>query len=179
MAFLFKKILILTAVALLASTVSQVYAEPLRITLALDRESPPHPTMGDQLQFRSVITNSGEGPVEGLVAWISLVEIDPGREQPMDLEDWSAHKAVAGAHLAPGQSLETPWPMRLIQAGDYRVVISATDRDHRTVYTSPTVEFHVTPKPVINSARILPVALGIPLFLAGLLGYRRWRSRRP
>lgn len=29
------------------------------------------------------------------MAWISLVEIDPGNEQPVDLEDWSAHKGIA------------------------------------------------------------------------------------
>ncbi len=63
-------------------------AAPLDIALAPDVSNPTSPTMGDQMRFRSVIANSGERPVEGLVAWISLVEVDPGREQPVDLEDW-------------------------------------------------------------------------------------------
>ena len=134
--------------------------------------------MGDQLRFRSVITNTGEHPIEGLVAWISLVEVDPGHEQPVDLEDWSAHKAVTGTPIASGASLATDWSMRLIQHGDYRVVISATERNYPTVYTSLIVQFHVTHKPVVESTRILPVALGVPFLLGTLMGWRAFYLRR-
>ena len=96
----------------------------------------------------------------------------------MDLEDWSAHEAVAGAALAPGAPLTTDWPIRLIQSGDYRVVISVTDRNQQTVYTSPTLQFHVTRKPVVESSRILPVALGLPFLIGGLMGFRGWQQRR-
>lgn len=170
------------ATLLASAGISSAQAAPLDISLASGPKNPATPTMGDQMRFRSVIANLGERPVEGLVAWISLVEVDPGREQPVDLEDWSAHKAVTGARLAPGARLETEWPMRLIQDGDYRVVISATDRGGQAVYTSPVVQFHVTRKPVVESRRILPVALGVPLVIAGVMGWRRWGrsdARRP
>ncbi len=81
-------------------------------------------------------------PVDGLIAWISLVQIDKGKEQPVDLEDWSAHKAVTAASLAPGQSLETDWPMRLIQAGTYRVVVSAVSRERRGPDGQPLRRLH-------------------------------------
>lgn len=155
-----------------------VSAASLQLQLQPDPANPAHPTMGDWMHFDSAITNNGQQSIEGLVVWISLVEVTPGREQPMDLEDWSAHKAVTGTTLAPGASLKTQWPMRLIQSGDYRVVISATDRNDRTVFTSPTLQFHVAQKPVVESARILPVALGIPLLIGGLLGVQRLRHRR-
>jgi hypothetical protein len=142
-----------------------------------DAANPSQPTMGDWMHFNSIVTNAGNQPIEGLVAWVSLVEVTPGKEQPMDLEDWSAHKAVTGTTLAPGAKLQTQWPMRLIQSGDYRVVISATDRDHKTVFTSPTIQFHVAQKPVVESRRILPVALGTPLFIGGLLGLQKFRGR--
>ena len=103
-------------------------AGDIAIELSPDTANPATPTMGDWMHFHSRILNAGSQPIEGLVAWISLVEVTPGREQPMDLEDWSARKAVSGATLAPGASLSTQWPLRLIQGGDYRVVISATDR---------------------------------------------------
>ena len=99
--------------------------------------------------------------------------IDPGNEQPVDLEDWSAHKAVTGVSLEPGQHLQTIWPMRLIRGGDYRVVISLTDRNGRQVYTSPTVQFHVRPKPVLKAGRVLPVAAAIPLLMIGLMVLNR------
>ncbi|HVI90437.1 MAG TPA: hypothetical protein VM659_19190, partial [Dongiaceae bacterium] len=81
--------------------------------------------MGDRLNFHSIIRNAGNAPIEGVVAWLSLVQIDTGQEQPIDLEDWSAHKAVTVATLAPGQMFQADWPMRLIQAGNYRIVVSA------------------------------------------------------
>lgn len=56
-------------------------------------------------------------------------------------------------------------------------MISVTDRNEDKVYTSPTVQFHVSRKPVVDSARILPVAIGMPLLLSGLTGYRIWRTR--
>ena len=152
-------------------------AANIDLQLQPDTSNPAHPTMGDWMHFNSVINNAGKQPIDGLVAWISLVEVTPGKEQPMDLEDWSAHKAVTGATLAPGKSLQTQWPMRLIQSGDYRVVISATDRNNKTVFTSPTLQFHVAQKPVVESARILPVAIGIPLAIGGLLGFTKFRGR--
>lgn len=153
-------------------------AAGLQLQLRPDASNPAKPMMGDWMHFHSLISNTGSTPIEGLVAWISLVEVTPGKEQPMDLEDWSAHKAVTGTSLAPNGQLDTQWPIRLIQSGDYRVVISATDRQQHTVYTSPTLEFHVAQKPVVESARILPVALGVPLLLAGMLVTRKLSGRR-
>ncbi|MEI6972269.1 MAG: hypothetical protein WCL44_12240 [bacterium] len=153
---------------------SLVQAASLSVRLSPDAENPTMPTMGDNMRFHSVITATAEEPVDGVVAWISLVEIDPGREQPVDLEDWSAHKAVSAARLEPGEELETTWPMRLIQDGDYRVVVSVTARNQDAVFASSTVQFHVTRKPVVESRRIFPVAIGLPVLLLGMLGYRRW-----
>lgn len=152
-------------------------AADLSVELAPDQSNPVTPTMGDAMHFHSRIRNASGHPIAGLVAWISLVDVTPGREQPMDLEDWSAHKAVAGATLTPGAVLNTDWPMRLIQSGDYRVVISATDRNEHSVYTSPTLQFHVARKPVVESSRILPVAFGLPLLIGGVMTYRGWRRR--
>ncbi|MCG6863202.1 MAG: hypothetical protein LJE70_18335 [Chromatiaceae bacterium] len=170
---------ILLATLLLAGlALGTARAANVNIGLQPDKTNPSTPTMGDWMHFHSLITNTSEQPIEGLVAWISLVEVTPGREQPMDMEDWGAQKAVTGTRLAPGAPLATDWPIRLIQSGDYRVVISATDRNEQTVYTSPTSQFHVARKPVVESSRILPVALGLPLLIAGAMVYRGWRQRR-
>jgi hypothetical protein len=110
---------------------------------------------------------------------LSLVQVDQGHEQPVDLEDWSAHKAIAVASLAPGAEITTAWPMRLIQSGQYRVVVSAVSRSGTALTPSRFVDFNVAPKPVVESARVLPVALGVPgLLVVGLL-VRKRRSRSP
>ena len=172
-----------TLLATLVATfllVSVSGAAPAPIALALQPagSNPADPVMGDHLRFWSTITNTGPSTIDGLVAWISLVEIDPGNEQPVDLEDWSAQKAVTGARLRPGARLMTDWPMRLIKGGDYRVVVSVTDRDGRQVYTSPTIQFHVRQKPVLQVGRVLPVAAGIPVFFIGTMVFNRRRRRR-
>jgi hypothetical protein len=162
---------------LLSASIAAAAQDPVSINLRSDEKNPASPVMGDHLQFWSTITNTGTSPIEGLVAWISLVEIDPGNEQPVDLEDWSAHKAVTGASLKPGETLRTDWPMRLIKGGDYRVVVSVTDRGGRQVYTGPTIQFHVRQKPVLQAGRVLPVAAGIPLLFIGLIIFNNTRRR--
>jgi hypothetical protein len=164
--------------AALLATGNAWTTDPLHISLAPDRANPPSPQMGDWLTFHSVIENGGSRAASGVVAWISLVQVDPGQEQPVDLEDWSAHKAVTQALLRPGQQVKVEWPMRLINSGAYRVVISAVDRETGHVMTSPFVDFTVRRKPVVESGRILPVAFGVPAIVLGLMVWGRYRQRR-
>ena len=154
-------------------------AAAVSVELASSRANPTSPQMGDTLTLHSTIRNDGAAPVDGVIAWMSLVQIDSGNEQPVDLEDWSAHKAVTAASLAPGGTIATDWPMRLIQAGTYRVVISVVTRDGTGLTASPFVDFTVREKPVVESTRVLPIAVGVPLLLGGLLAWRqtrRWRT---
>ncbi len=168
---------ITTLTAVLYASFSAAAQAMVTLDLKPDIQNPASPVMGDHMRFWSTITNRGPTALEGMVAWISLVEIDPGNEQPVDLEDWSAHKAITGASLGPGQSLQTGWPMRLIKGGDYRVVVSVTDRGGRQVYTSPTSQFHVRQKPVIQGGRVLPVAASVPLLIIGMMIFRKTNLR--
>ena len=148
----------------------------IQVDLGPDPANPARPKMGDRLAFQSVIRNAGSRPIKGVVAWLGLVQVDPGQEQPVDLEDWSAHKAITVAELAPGQSVSTEWPMRLIAAGHYRVVVSAAAGDG-VLSASPFVDVTVQQKSVVESGRVLPVALGVPALLVGGLLLRQRRGR--
>ena len=150
-------------------------AADLSVDLRPSSGNPASPEMGDHLRFHSVIRNDSTAPVDGLIAWISLVQVDKGKEQPVDLEDWSAHKAVTSKSLAPGKTIETDWPMRLIQAGHYRVVVSAVSRGGAALTASPFADFMVRQKPVVESQRVLPVAIGLPLLIGAAM---LWRRRR-
>jgi hypothetical protein len=161
---------------MIAGVAADAHATPLAIELSPSVTNPASPQMGEHLSFQSVIRNDGATPVEGVIAWLSLVQTDKGKEQPVDLEDWSAHKAVTVPTLAPGQTVQTDWPMRLIQAGNYRVVISAVSRTSAGLAASPFADFVVREKPVVESTRVLPVAFGLPGLLTLLL-LLRWRSR--
>lgn len=161
--------LLVLAAALLFLTGTHAWAAPLSIELTAASSNPASPRMGDKLSFHTVIRNDGAAAVDGLIAWISLVQVDRGKEQPVDLEDWSAHKAVTASSLGPGETLATDWPMRLIQAGRYRVVVSAASRDGAALTASPFVAFTVRQKPVAESERVLPVAIGVPLLLGAIM----------
>ena len=151
-------------------------AADLDVALAPAAGNPSWPQMGDRLGFVSEIRNVGIQPGDGLVAWLSLVRMDKGHEAPVDLEDWSAQKAVALPPLAPGQSVQTDWPMRLIASGTYRAVVSVAAPSGRDLVTSPFADFAVRERPVVESARVLPVAALVPGMFLGLLAWRRWRS---
>ena len=148
----------------------------LQVELVPDPGNPASPQMGDHVLYRSTIRNAGAAPVQGVVAWVSLVQVDPGQEQPVDLEDWSAHKAVTVPLLESGQAVSTEWPVRLIASGHYRVVVSAAAGDG-ALSPSPFVNLAIRQKPVVESGRVLPVALGVPALLLGGLLLRRRRGR--
>jgi hypothetical protein len=171
--------ILLVAAALCAASLAA--AAPLAVDLTALPSNPPSPQMGDHLAFRSVVRNTGAAPIAGVVAWISLVELDRGHEQPVDLEDWSARKADTRSVLGPGQAMTTEWPMRLIQPGYYRVVVSAVTRDGHALTASPFADFTVRAKPVVESARVVPVATGVPLVVGALLllRLRRRTARSP
>jgi hypothetical protein len=155
----------------LGLTAAVAAASPLKIELSPAPGNPAAPRMGDRLAFHSVITNTGQQPIDGVIAWVGLLKVDPGHEQPVDLEDWSAQKAVTQSTLPPGGTIEVDWPLRLIEDGHYRLVASAVSRSGE-IATSPLADFSVQRKPVVESSRVLPVAFGVPLLLLALLLHR-------
>jgi hypothetical protein len=178
----------IAAVFLLAAGLSAgaARAEPLKVELIPSPSNPTAPHMGDALAFRAVIRNDGRRPISGVIAWISLLEVDPGREQPIDLEDWSAQKAATLPGIAPGQTAETEWRLRLVQSGSYRISVIAlatgdvVDRNSSPVM-SPFAAFTVVSRPVVEMGRVLPIASGVPLVIGAMLLWRvaRGRARPP
>jgi hypothetical protein len=69
------------------------------------------------------------------------------------------------------------WTLRLISPGTYRVIVSVATRDAPASAVAASVSFVAVPKAVVKSARVLPVALGLPCLLVGLLVVRLRRGR--
>jgi hypothetical protein len=136
--------------------------------------------MGDKPVFKGVVKNTGRHSLKGLVVYLSLVSLKPGHEHPVDLEDWSAQKAVRIDQLAPGETHRQSWSMRLIQAGRFGVALTVVDPLENRPVVSNLVPFDIHTKPTIASSRILPVALGEPLLLLISFGLFHWiRTRSP
>jgi len=126
--------------------------------------------MGDTPNFLGAVTNLGPQPVQGLVVYLSLVSLAPGNEHPVDLEDWSAQKAVRLDRLNPGATDFRNWGMRLIAAGKYGVALTVVDPREPRPIVSDLVPFEIQPKATLVAGRVLPVAIGEPLLVVLLWG---------
>ena len=136
--------------------------------------------MGDRPVFKGVVKNTGGHGLKDLVVYLSLVSLKPGNENPADLEDWSARKAIHIDQLAPGQTHRNGWPMRLIRAGRFGVTLTVVAPLEIRPVVSDLVPFDIQTKPTISSSRILPVAVGEPLLLLISLGlFHLIRIRSP
>lgn len=152
---------------LTAPTAAVADASPVRVFL-----DPPAAvlTMGDVPAFAGTVTNSGTAPLQGLIVYLSLVSLKPGKEAPVDLEDWSASGAIRIDRLLPGATTTHDWKLRLIQAGKFGVVLTVIDPHEMSPVVSSVLRFEIRPKRLLESKRILPVAIGVPALLLLLWG---------
>jgi len=146
------------------------------VSIALQK---PHGAlkMGDKPIFSSQLVNQSNKPLEGVVLYLSLVNLDKGQEYPVDLEDWSAQKAEHIDTLQSGRSYQVQWSMRLIQSGHYGIFVTAVLPYSDKPATSRIIHFDITPKKTVVPERIWFVALGMPLTILGLMGFL-WMRRR-
>jgi hypothetical protein len=135
-------------------------------------------TTGDYVELPAMITNTSNKPVEGVVAYVTLVDTTQGQQTPVDLEDWSAQRAVTIDSLAPGETRNASWSLRLIKGGDYVVYPAAIAKDSSQPSVGPEVPLSVTSHQSLNPGGVLPVALGVPI-LAGVALFEPviWRRR--
>ncbi len=160
-------ILVMTVILFSSCTVFAKGTSPIQVILQR-----PVGTlrMGDTPKFTGIVTNSGQHTKERLIVYLSLVSLEPGNEHPVDLEDWSAQKALRIDSLLPGQVNTHDWGMRLIQSGKYGVALTVVNPREKKPVVSDLVPFDVQRKPMLSVSRIFPVALGEPVALLMLFG---------
>ena len=123
-------------------------------------------TAGQYVKLPAKITNTSGKPVKDAVAYVSLVDVTKGQQAPVDLEDWSAHRAVTIGSLDPGQSKDASWSLRLVKGGNYVIYANAIDQGSNRASVGQEVPLYVAAQQNLNPGGVLPVALGIPV-LAG------------
>jgi hypothetical protein len=150
-------------VCIYAPTAARADDTTVRVTL-----EPPEGilTMGEVPVFSGAITNFGATPLQGLVVYLSLISLKPGKEQPVDLEDWSADKTIRVDRLLPGATTRHRWKLRLIEAGEFGVVLTVVDPKELRPIVSSVVRLNIRSKKLLDSNRILPVAIGVPALLS-------------
>ena len=121
--------------------------------------------MGDKITYAGIITNESDKPASNLIAYISLANVTPGKEAPMDLEDWSANRAIKIDNIPPHGTYEEKWPMRLIDSGSYVAYITVVDKASNIPISSTMSHLEVRRIIRLNPKNILPVAIGEPLLI--------------
>lgn len=172
----FPGLIFIAAIALLLQALCPA-AGNASVDVAIQRPSGTF-KMGDKPVFKGLVTNTGQQASRGLLVYLSLVSLIAGEECPVDLEDWSAQKAVVISCLEPGETNRQEYPMRLIQSGKFGILLTVVEPDEKRPIVSDLVQFDVLSKAVISSARILPVATGEPLLLITLFALSQWRRLR-
>lgn len=136
-------------------------------------------TAGQYVKLPATVTNTSNKTVKDVVAYVSLVDVKRGQQAPVDLEDWSAHRAVTIPTLAPGQSKDVSWSLRLVKGGDYIVYANAIAVGSTRASVGQEVPLSVAAQRNLNPGGVLPVAIGVPLVAgAALLGPVALRQRR-
>jgi hypothetical protein len=142
--------------------------------------SPPtiHANMGDRITYTGTITNNSDKPVKNIIAYISLANVTPGKEAPLDLEDWSANKAVKIDEIPPHGSYKGRWPISLIDSGSYVAYITVVDKNGTSPLISDLSRLEIKRVIRLNPRNVLPVALGEPVVLGLLFILVDFRRRK-
>jgi hypothetical protein len=141
--------------------------------------NPPsvHANMGDKITYIGTITNNSDKAVDNIIAYISLANVTQGKEAPMDLEDWSANKAIKVDTIPPHGAYEGQWPMRLIDSGSYVAYITVVDRDDNIPVSSAMSRLEIKRVLRLNPHNVLPVAIGEPIFIGAFFVFVVFRRR--
>jgi hypothetical protein len=163
-----KKLILILSMIFLAVTLNDksVFASG-RITVSID---PPsiQANMGDKITYVGTITNNSNKNVNNLIAYISLANVTPDKEAPMDLEDWSANTAIKVDTIPPLGAYEGKWPMRLIDYGSYVAYITVVDKDEKTPVISTMSYLEIKRILRLNPNNVLPVAIGEPVLISAV-----------
>jgi hypothetical protein len=132
--------------------------------------NPPsvHADMGDKIRYAGTITNSSDKAVNNIIAYISLANVTQGKESPMDLEDWSANRAIKVDTIQPHGTYEGKWHMRLIDSGSYVAYITVVDKNSDMPISSAMSHLEVKRIIRLNPNNVLPVAVGEPILIGAI-----------
>ncbi len=171
--------LVMCTIALATASPSQALQESTgQLTIDVDLSSQEVKT-GDTINFQTRVTV----PEDEIGPWIVAMNIvNLGDGDPVDPEDWSPLRAQTIEQVDASRQAVLEWEVNAIIKGDYLVYMVALASPASAGETSQPVSsqgIHLTVEQFfrINPGGVLPLAIGMPLALSGLL-YGVSRARR-
>ncbi|MDI6728977.1 MAG: hypothetical protein QMD44_08665 [Thermodesulfovibrionales bacterium] len=171
-----KRLILALSAVILSITVNYAYAAN-RIAVSINPPS-VQANMGDTITYTGTITNNSDKAANNIIAYISLSNVTQGKESPMDLEDWSANKAIKIDTIQPHGTYGGKWPMRLIDSGSYVAYITVVDKNSNIPVSSEMSHLEVKRILRLNPNNVLPVAIGEPLIIGIVFMFVALRRRK-
>lgn len=167
------------AAVLLAVPAAHAGERPASVEVTVDRSAISR-GLGEKFAFTSTITNPGPTAATGLIAHLNVLSLRPGVY--VDPEDWAGQRTRYLPPIPAGGSTTITWNMQAVNAGTFGIYVAVLREPvaESPPTTGPTIELTVAKRETLNASGILPLALGMPMFLGVLtLGLRlRRRDRR-
>jgi len=135
--------------------------------------------LGRNFSFVSRIVNDGSAATRPLVAHLNVLSLRQGVY--VDPEDWSSHRTRYIGAIPAGGSKTISWSVKAVNSGDIAVFVAVLPQGGpaEPPVTGKTIHVSIATRRTLNSGGILPLAAGIPAFLALLaFGVRFGRRRR-
>jgi uncharacterized repeat protein (TIGR01451 family) len=136
--------------------------------------------LGESIGFTVTVTNTGTAEAGDLVAHLDIT--DPTQEKSVDPEDWTPTLSRPLDPIAAGATATLTWEVQPISAGRFSLYSVVLRPGGSELTASNVVTIDVEDRRSLNPDGILPIALGVPIVVGGLLvgqiGYRRrsWRD---
>ncbi|MGW6930942.1 hypothetical protein ACWGE0_12830 [Lentzea sp. NPDC054927] len=131
-------------------------------------------TVGQYLNIRSTVTNTGPSPTGKLIAHLNVASLN---DVYVDLEDWTAAPTQSLPPLGPGQSTEVSWDVQAVNAGVFNVYAVVLPNGSTSLSVSPPIHVEVAGRRTLSAGGALPIALIVPILL-GVAVYAVRRRQR-
>jgi hypothetical protein len=148
-----------------------------RLSVSVDRTL-VSTKLGHTFTFHSTIANHSTAPASGLIAHLNVLSLRNGVY--VDPEDWSSHRTRCLAPIPAGGSTTLTWRIKTVNAGSigvYVAVLTGNESAARPT-TGPTLRIAIADRRTLNSGRIVPLALGVPVLIGLALLVVRFRRSR-
>ena len=164
-------LLLAAGLALSAGTAAAADA-PLRLTVTsdgLDRMT------GEQMHITATFDTTK--PVDRVLAYLALINLDENEQTVVDLPDWGAEQTQILRNVTSGT--RASWTLALAAPGNYAIYVTAIARGGElSLVQSNVLTLAIAQRTFVNLGAIHPVAIGVPVATLVLLLVLARRRRK-
>ena len=132
--------------------------------------------LGESTDITVAVTNTGARSTPPLVVHLDIT--NPDKNVSVDPEDWTSELSQQIGVVAPGDTVTLDWNLQPISPGTFSAYTVALSSGVPDLAASNVVRVSVADRRSLNPGGILPVAIGAPAVVGGLLLVQMRFARR-